>query len=111
MPATPRPQIERNDPRYRALIRRYRAEGAAAGLPCWLCGQPIDYRLRHRPGQPIPDGAFEADHYRTWARHPEDRMNPGNLRPAHHRCNRARSDKPPERARATLALGTPSRDW
>ena len=110
-PGHPTPHIERNDPRYQRLIRTYRAECAAAHLPCWLCHQPIDYSLRYKRGKPIPDGAFEADHYKTWAKHPALRMDRANLRPSHHGCNRNRSDKEPGEAQAPLALGEPSRDW
>lgn len=101
----------RDDPRYRALIRAFRADCEQANTPCWLCRQPIDYTLRHRPGKPIPDGAFEADHYKTWSGYPHLRMDRANLRASHHSCNRARSAKEPETARATLALGEPSREW
>lgn len=103
--------VERDDPRYRALVRSFRAECAAASLPCWLCRQPIDYTIRWRPGRPIPDGAFEADHFKTWSKYPALRLDRANLRPAHHSCNRARSDKPAHEARAVLALGEPSRRW
>ena len=103
--------VERDDPRYQRMIRAYRAECAAASLPCWLCRQAIDYRLRHKPGRPIPDGAFEADHYKSWSEYPHLRMDRGNLRPSHHRCNRRRSNKPASEARTVLALGEPSRDW
>lgn len=109
--AGPADHIERNDSRYQKLVRSYRAECSAASLPCWLCGQRIDYTLKQRPGRPIPDGAFEADHYKGWAAYPQLRLDRGNLRPSHHRCNRGRSDKPAEQARVTLALGEPSRDW
>lgn len=107
----PAHQVQRDDPRYRALVRRFRRESEQAGSPCWLCKQPIDYTLKHRPGRPIPDGAFEADHYKTWSDHPDLRMDPGNLRASHHGCNRRRSNKPADEARVVLALGEPSRDW
>lgn len=107
----PAVHITRDDSRYQQLIRDYRAECAAASLPCWLCGQAIDYRLRHRPGRPIPAGAFEADHVKTWTKYPHLRMDRANLRPSHHECNRARSDKPADEARTVLALGEPSREW
>lgn len=103
--------VTRDDSRYQRLIRDYRAECDAASLPCWLCRQPIDYTLRHRPRRPIPDGAFEADHFRAWADFPHLRMDRANLRPSHHSCNRARSNRAPEVARAVLALGEPSREW
>lgn len=107
----PAVHVTRDDPRYKALIRSFRAECEQASTPCWLCRQPIDYRLRHRPGRPIPDGAFEADHYKTWSEYPHLRMDRANLRATHHSCNRRRSNKPADESRAVLALGEPSRDW
>lgn len=107
----PAMHVERGDSRYQQLVRDFRAECATANLPCWLCRQPIDYRLRVKPGKPIPDGVFEADHYRTWSEYPHLRMDRGNLRASHHRCNRRRSNKPADQARVVLALGEPSREW
>jgi 5-methylcytosine-specific restriction endonuclease McrA len=69
-------------------------------LPCWLCGEPIDYRLP--PSDPM---SFTLDH-----EHPQ-KHNPGLIwdkaghRPAHRRCNSRRgtgspdSIKPPPRSR------------
>lgn len=77
-----------------------RAAMAARNEPCAICRQPIDYGLRW----PHPD-AFVIDHRWPLAHggHPtSDR----NLRPAHNRCNRTKSDRLPVRGD-----GHPSRPW
>lgn len=51
-------------------------------LPCWLCGQPIDYRLpSHHPM------AFTLDHVHAQALNPESIWDRNNHRAAHRRCN------------------------
>lgn len=49
---------------------------------CWLCGEPIDKRLKH----PHPF-SFSADHVSPVARGGSNR---GELKPAHLRCNQSR---------------------
>ena len=66
---------------------RHRRTIAAQGKPCWICGKPIDYALKW----PDPK-CFVVDHVV-----PIDKGGPDvleNCRPAHHRCNRIKSDKP-----------------
>ena len=64
--------------RVRALCWRRDREAKA---PCWICGQPIDYTA-------APSST------------------PANIRPAHKKCNRSRSNN------ATLhGLGNRSRRW
>lgn len=73
-----------NGHRRRSLKRRMRAQG----LPCWLCGYPIDYALpsNHRHGfvvdeeETIRDGGSPTD--------------PRNTHPAHRCCNAWRGAKP-----------------
>jgi 5-methylcytosine-specific restriction endonuclease McrA len=81
--------------------KRQAAELKARGLPCWLCGLDIDYTLP-------PDDlmAFSVDHIKPWSTHPELREDPGNLAPAHSRCNKQRGANPPP-----LGLGLLSRAW
>ena len=67
---------------------------------CWLCGAPIDYLLRDA------DDAFELDHYYPVSTHPQLCEDPGNFRPSHRSCNRARGNRPPR-----ASLGTTSREW
>jgi hypothetical protein len=59
----------------------------AKRLPCFHCGQPIDYDLEW----PHP-WSFSADHLRPWARHPELRYDPGNVVSSHLRCNQVKGD-------------------
>ena len=70
-----------------SLYRKNRAWLKAQGLPCAICGRPIDYSLRC----PHPM-SFEVDHKDPCARGGAlyDR---GNLQPAHRICNERKSDK------------------
>ncbi|NGM16964.1 HNH endonuclease [Eggerthellaceae bacterium zg-893] len=71
-----------NGSRRRALRSRVRA----MGLPCALCGRPIDYSLP--AGDPM---AYELDEIVPVSRggSPYD---PDNVQPAHRRCNQAKGD-------------------
>ncbi len=67
--------------------RRRIAQRVRAGEPCCFCGQPISLALRY------PDPfSFVVDHRQCSSRHGSDDYE--NLRPAHNRCNRIRSDHP-----------------
>lgn len=55
---------------------------------CWLCGQLIDLTL---PATHPMSGT--ADHVQPLSRGGAER-DPGNLRPAHRRCNSARGNRP-----------------
>ncbi|MGI8682060.1 MAG: HNH endonuclease [Mycobacteriales bacterium] len=71
-------------------LQRIKANQRARRLPCWLCGQPIDYAL--------PAGhtdAFSYDHAKAWKLHPELREDPDNGRSAHKRCNSSRGLRDP----------------
>jgi 5-methylcytosine-specific restriction endonuclease McrA len=69
------------------LYRKNRAWLKAQGLPCALCGRPIDYTLGYRD-----PWAFEVDHIDPCAKGGAlyDRA---NLQPAHRSCNQQKSDK------------------
>ncbi|ASR87801.1 HNH endonuclease [Mycobacterium phage Wintermute] len=56
--------------------------------PCHVCGLPIDYTAHH-----LDPLAFTIDHITPLALGGEDTLD--NLGPAHRKCNRAKSDKPP----------------
>lgn len=95
---------------WRRVVRpRCRARDAATinpdgtiGAPCWICNQPIDYRL--------PDGhddAWSPDHVYPVADYPEHAEDPANIRPSHLACNRARG----RGESVTSPLGAPSRQW
>lgn len=65
---------------------RHRATIAATKPPCAICGSPIDYTLRW----PDPD-CYVVDHIV-----PIDKGGPdaiSNKQPAHHKCNREKSNK------------------
>ncbi|MDA3624268.1 HNH endonuclease signature motif containing protein [Saccharopolyspora sp. WRP15-2] len=67
--------------------RRLRAELKAQGLPCWLCGQLIDYDL------PYPDPwSFSVDHVRPVSKGGAS-VDPDNCRPAHLQCNQRKGDR------------------
>lgn len=61
------------------------------GTICWLCGQP---------------GATTADHILPRSLGGTNELD--NLRPAHHRCNSARGNRPPKRKQTSIPT---SRQW
>lgn len=97
----------RESPQFKKLKREFRAEGARGdaqhpkGFPCWLCGNDIDYSLRH----PNPL-AWSLDHAKTVKHHPELIMDRLNFRHSHLDCNVKRGTDAP-----TSDLGIPSEDW
>ncbi|APT92704.1 hypothetical protein CPHO_07160 [Corynebacterium phocae] len=70
-------------------------------LPCWLCGQPIDYN-----GRANSRDSFEPDHFYPRSNHPELALDWDNLRPSHCSCNRSRGNRD-----AALPLGRRSAAW
>lgn len=80
--------------RYRKLKATFRAKCQADCLPCWLCGQSIDYSIPHR--DPITgvhnDDAFELDHLYPRSTHPELSEDPANFKPSHRACNYMRGN-------------------
>jgi 5-methylcytosine-specific restriction endonuclease McrA len=77
----------------------------AQGRPdCALCGELIDYSLRH----PDP-GCFTIDHIVPIARGGEDVYE--NVQPSHFRCNRAKSDGPVERKLKRAVAFVTERTW
>lgn len=73
--------------------RKLRARVKASGAPCWICGKPIDYRLRwwvdpsdgKRKLHPL---SFELDEIVPHSA--GGRMIYSNVRPAHRVCNQRR---------------------
>lgn len=64
--------------------RPYRQAWASAGLPCALCGEPINYALRHPHKR-----SLTVDHrHPIWAG--GNPLDPTNWRPAHFACNSSR---------------------
>lgn len=102
-----------NGARRRALRKRV----AAMGLPCHLCGRPIDYSLTTYADP--ADGrtkrhpmSFELDELVPVSKG-GDPLDPENVRPAHRICNQKRSNKmcfkqPPALTKDGLRN---SRDW
>lgn len=72
-----------NGARRDALRRRVRA----MGLPCHICGKPIDYDLP--PGDPM---AYELDELVPVSRG-GDPLDPDNVAPAHRICNQKRGNR------------------
>lgn len=89
----------RNGRPYRELCKQQRA----LGLPCWWCGQPIDYSLTGALAQ-RSRWAFTLDHVLPLTRG-GDLLDKANARSAHRRCNSARGN------RLTTAPLTGSRRW
>lgn len=89
------PRNRKPDPRkaHAAQYRALKARIGAQGLPCALCGRPIDYSLPQ--GHPW---CYELDHkipLSKIAPHLRERaaLDPENAQPAHRWCNRQKSDK------------------
>lgn len=71
-----------DDPRLKTYQRKQlRAQIGALQLPCWICGGPIDYAApRYHPLAYVLDEVMP----RAFGGDPLD---PGNVNPAHWRCN------------------------
>lgn len=75
---------------------------ASQGLPCHICGRPIDYSLP--AGHPM---SFELDELvpvsRYWlggyATPQQAALDPSNVAPAHRECNRRRGNRMPQDAK------------
>ena len=84
--------------------RRAAARVRARREPCWICGQQIDYDLpaAHRM-------AFTVDHVLPYSMHPDQALNPQNLKAAHRACNSARGTRHVTAARGSTVRN--SRTW
>lgn len=70
---------------YRRMRTRLKREVAENGLPCWICGEPIDLNL--------PRGhrlSFTADHMEALAN--GGHLVRNEIRPAHMSCNARRGN-------------------
>jgi hypothetical protein len=72
--------------RWQKLQREYRIHCETRQLACHICGEPIDYTA-----PPVTPQAFEPDHLKPVATHPELVYEVDNLAPAHCSCNRSRT--------------------
>lgn len=79
------------DDRSSRRMKQLRADQRAKRLPCWLCGQAIDYDA----DDPHADDAFSYDHAVPWSVDRALRLDPGNGRSAHQRCNKSRGSRAP----------------
>ena len=85
---------------------KLRRRVAALGLPCALCGKPIDYSLP--AGHPM---SYELDEIVPVSRGGSP-LDPRNVQPAHRSCNQRKGDgrRAPGRQSATRPLPH-SREW
>lgn len=88
----------RNGHRYRTLCAWLRKQQ----LPCWLCGEAIDYTLKGVTAQRSPEG-FTLDHVVPVSLGGTNSRE--NSRAAHRRCNSARG------AGSTIKRSDNSRRW
>jgi 5-methylcytosine-specific restriction endonuclease McrA len=86
---------------YLARAKKRRNKDGTVGAPCWLCGQPIDYRLKF----PHPR-SWVLDHAVPVKQEPALMLNSGNFRSAHCECNNHRGSDAPR-----IELGEPSEIW
>jgi 5-methylcytosine-specific restriction endonuclease McrA len=86
---------------YLTRARAHRNPDGSLGEHCWLCGNPIDYRLKF----PHPK-SWSLDHLIPLDDNPRLLLDSRNFRSSHLDCNRHRgSNEPP------LDLGVPSEIW
>lgn len=78
---------------------------AAMGLPCALCGRPIDYSLP--PGHPM---SYELDEIVPVSRGGSP-LDPSNVQPAHRICNQRKGDGSARRGAPPPSGLPPSQDW
>lgn len=89
-----------SNPRWKngALRRKYQQRFRAMGLPCHLCGRPINYDEPSDAAHPmsfcideiIPVSLWERYGYRSPEQAAQD---PQNVAPAHWRCNQLKGNK------------------
>ena len=82
------------DAEWEQLQKRVVAWWRAEGLPCGLCGRPIRATAR-----------VDVDHIQTVAEAPERRLDPSNLRVAHHHCHSRRTAQDRAAAERGFVLG------
>lgn len=89
--------------KYQDKAQALRRQVASRGLPCWLCGKPIDLSLPYT--HPM---SFTADHVHQL----KDGGNiHGQLRPAHRSCNSKRGNLRERPARFECGAVETSRTW
>ena len=109
----------KNNPRYKNgnFRRKMRARFKAMGLPCHLCGKPIDYEIPSDAKHPwsfVIDEILPVSRYKEGGyQRPEDAcLDIGNLAPAHYYCNAKKSNHlPKDRVRAEKRFSIPDGEW
>jgi hypothetical protein len=86
---------------FRIRAKNVHNKDGSKGQPCWLCGQPIDYRLKY----PHPR-SWTVDHAIPIKENFGLMLNPANFRSAHLDCNMYRGTDAPR-----IDLGVPSEIW
>lgn len=79
------------NPRKGRPYRRLCAAQRALRLPCWWCGESIDYSLTGLLAQRL-GAAFTLDHWQPISRG-GNLLDPANARSAHRRCNSSRGNR------------------
>jgi hypothetical protein len=87
--------------RFLLQAQNHRNPDGTRGEPCWICGEPIDYRLKY----PHPK-SFSIDHMLSARDRPDLIMVQQNWRSAHMGCNAYRGTGEPP-----IDLGVPSEAW
>lgn len=85
-----------------ARYRKMRRDQRDKKLPCYICGQPINYGAK----DPNADDAFSLDHIKPWEHFPELRTDPANMASTHQLCNKQKGDR-----ELAPGLGNRSREW
>lgn len=93
-----------SNPRNGRPYRRLTSYQRSLGLPCWLCGHDIDYRIVGEEAK-RSSWAFTLDHAQPLSLG-GDLHDRANARSAHRRCNSARGNRT-----ATRAPQRASRRW
>jgi 5-methylcytosine-specific restriction endonuclease McrA len=84
--------MSRLDDRSSKAMKRIRRRLKAQRQPCWLCGQPINYEST----DPTDPDSFTLDHVVPWSVSRSLRLDPGNAKAAHRRCNLQRGSDAPK---------------
>lgn len=71
---------------FKFQAEHHRNRDGTIGEPCWLCGEPVDYRLKF----PHPR-SWSLDHAVPIKDSPALMLNPRNFRSSHFDCNNHRS--------------------
>lgn len=91
----------RKGSRWRRAQSECMANGEAYRLPCWICGQPIDYQFTRAMPHHRLAGTV---HHIVGLAQGGAPLDPGNLAPAHRGCNTRESNRI-RNGKSTLVTG------